>query len=513
MFCSKCGNQINQGEKFCSSCGNPIEIIEPTQPKIDIPKPEKTKKQVNKKVIVLIAIIASMIVVGLIALVAYLSATAPEREMKKALETNDYYTVMTTYDSLVVDGDRETANQLLNEYINNATDIFNEEFDFNKYEEIFSENTVDYEIAFDELYFSTLRDFLSNRFGNMFVSEDSAGLLSADIAIVEIEDSIYSFEEMIESKESYYSGVFLCEFFEYYVKHSKCEDVGAVGCAIEEFSRVISEDKKYNDSIAKSEEIYEKGITYLIDIANNYINQGDYSSAMELLEGDWSIDANDEILIEKINSIRKEYAAQYATKAEEEFKNGDINAAIGNIEAAISIYPNGEYEAKLEEYKLYLPLALYNKENFLSYKYGEGGFSYEESVVGNDNKRYNNVIIIDSYVAKDYWNSDASDLAYTCEYNLDGKYDLVSGIMLLAKDNQNQKYNTYFKAYGDGKLLYTSPSLKSGDLPEEISFNVSGIQKLKFEFYIEISQYNYVSTDMYIGDLVAQKSISIETTE
>ena len=29
MFCGKCGNQINQGEKFCGKCGAPV-IVEPS---------------------------------------------------------------------------------------------------------------------------------------------------------------------------------------------------------------------------------------------------------------------------------------------------------------------------------------------------------------------------------------------------------------------------------------------------------------------------------------------------
>lgn len=499
MFCSKCGNQINLGEKFCSSCGNMIEVIEPTQPEIEIPK-SPDKKKLHKENLVKVGIIAIITIVLFV--FGFLGGTAPEREMKKALETDDYYTVISTYESLLADGEEEKANMMLNDYINDAIIYFNENFsmslvDISNYGEIYDE----------------VLDFLYENYGDIFVNyyEEEyslGGILNS--GIYDIDASLYDFREMVESKVNYYEGLFNKEYL-----YGNDEDYDR-SIVLSRFYGVIEEDVNYESAQEKVKEVYDEYINYLISKADEYMANGDYSATIELLNNAIE-ELNDEYpnddIKSKIDDVLSSYATQYATKAEEEFKNGDINAAIGNIEAAISICPNGEYEGKLEEYKLYLPLALYNKENFLSYKYGEGGFSYEESVVGNDNKKYNNVIIIDSYVAKDYWKSDASDLAFTCEYNLAGKYDLVSGLMLMAKDNQNQKYNTYFKAYGDGKLLYTSPSLKSGDLPETISFDVSGVQKLKLEFYIEISQYNYVSADMYISDLVAQKNIPTDTTE
>ena len=316
----------------------------------------------------------------------------------------------------------------------------------------------------------------------------------------DIAEALNSLQSMVESKYQYFEGL-------YELDPSFKDDDYYYMNALDSFAGVIEEDINYDAAQEKAKEVCNEYINSLIAKADEYIAMGDYSAAVELLnhtmldEEELGIDVN---LKAKFDEVLSTYAEQYVTKAEEEFKNGDVNAAIGNIEAAISIYPEGEYETKLEEYKLYLPLALYNEYNFLTYKYGEGGFDYYESIVGNDNIKYNNIIQIDSYVM-----DDGSDLAFTCEYNLAGKYDSVSGLMLMAKENQNQKLKTYFKAYGDGKLLYTSPSLKAGDLPENISFGVSGVQKLKIEFYIELSQYEYCSGEMYISDLMAKKNIPV----
>lgn len=76
MFCSKCGNQINQGEKFCSGCGTPIAQnvkapivktpLENTKNKSEQPK--KVKKPVNKKVIISVAVIMSIVLVTVISI-------------------------------------------------------------------------------------------------------------------------------------------------------------------------------------------------------------------------------------------------------------------------------------------------------------------------------------------------------------------------------------------------------------------------------------------------------------
>lgn len=67
-------------------------------------------------------------------------------------------------------------------------------------------------------------------------------------------------------------------------------------------------------------------------------------------------------------------------------------------------------------------------------------------------------------------------------YNLEGKYDTVTGTIFLENRTKNSDKISYFEAYGDGKLIYTSPKMTAGVLPQEISFDISGIQKLTLSF-------------------------------
>lgn len=499
MFCSKCGNQINQGERFCSSCGNSIEVVESIQPKIEIPKPPVTKKPINKKVLIPIAVIVSILVIGLIALVAYLGATAPQREMKKALESNNPYIVLETFDNLMADGEYGLAHEMIVDYINEATDNLNNTFTL----------SVDVITDDDEIY-EKIMQFLYDNYGNMFVSvtengtfNEKSGLCDfynidpfyeyeSSYSIVKALDNLYS---MIESKYQYFEGL-------YELDPSFKDDDYYYMNALDSFAGVIEEDINYEAAQEKAKEVCDEYINSLIAKADEYIAMGDYSAAVELLnytildEEELGVDTN---LKAKFDEVLSTYAEQYVAKAEEEFKNGDVNAAIGNIEAAISIYPNGEYEAKLEEYKLYLPFELYNNKNALEYY----GYPFgHETIISNNNVEMTNCL---SYSPPE--NDDGvSECEDSAIYKLDGKYDVVTGTIFISAEEKNEKHIGYFEVYGDGKLIYTSPKTGRGILPQDFSFSVKGVQTLEIK-YCGHQPYMYWPSEIYISNFVAKKNI------
>lgn len=500
MFCSKCGNQINQGEKFCSSCGNPIAIIETEQPKVEFPKSSVTKKSINKKVLIPIVVIVSILVVGLIALVAYLGATAPEREMKKALETNDYYTVITAYENLRADGEFGLADDMIVDYINDATNYLNNNFKMSV------EGISDDDEIYEEIMW-----FLYENYDNMFVIVDEygtffeSGLMDNDDfwndeQHSDIAEALNGLESMMASKYQYFEGL-----YELDPSFKEDDEEFYYMNALDSFAGVIEEDINYESAQEKAKEICEDYVNSLIAKADEYIAMGDYSAAVELLnntildEEELGVDTN---LKAKFDEVLSTYAAQYAAKAEEEFKNGDINAAIGNIEAAILIYPNGEYEAKLKEYELYKPFALYKEFNVLK-EDGDGSveFDIEHRIYANDGTEMSNCMSI----CADY------ESVGSVTYYLNGKYDVVTGKYFISQADKSDANTSYFEAYGDGKLLYTSPKIKAGVLPQDISFSVKGIQTLEIRWYGN-SYYSWYSTG-YLSNFVAKKNIPTDTTE
>lgn len=489
MFCSKCGNQINQDEKFCSSCGNIIGAYEHIQPKNEIPKPTAIKKTISKKVIIPVAVIASILVIGLIALVSFFGASAPEREMKKALETNDYYTIMTAYENLVADGKYETAVRILNDYVEDAIDYLNNNFTMSV-DEISDDDEINYEIL----------DFLYNNYGDMFVTfyeeygyADLGGLINS--GCTGIEASLIKFENMVASKYQYYKGL-----YEFNPSFKEDDEKYYYMNALDSFSGVMEEDINYEAAQEKAEEVCDEYINSLIAKADEYIAMGDYSAAVELLNN--TILDEEELAITnlkaKIDEVLSSYAVQYATKAEEEFKSGDVNAAIGNIEAAISIYSKGKYEAKLEEYKLYLPFELYKKDNIISYN--DVSF-YSGCKTANNNKEYCNLV---------GFSHDDFDESGFIEYDLAGNYSTVSGTTFITlKENFGTDFNGYFEVYGDGKLLYKSTTMRVGVQPQNFSIDVTGVQRLELKTYSNSIYY----MNIYISNFVAKKNIPTGTTE
>lgn len=66
MYCNKCGNKINDNERFCKYCGAPIQKVnEPVEyEKIDVPLQKQTNK--NSKWFLFILVLALLIIVAVV---------------------------------------------------------------------------------------------------------------------------------------------------------------------------------------------------------------------------------------------------------------------------------------------------------------------------------------------------------------------------------------------------------------------------------------------------------------
>ena len=495
MNCENCGMKIFDGEKFCRYCGTPVNNEQQQQ---------KSKKPVNKKMLIPVVTAVAVVLAGIIALSIYLSSTKVEREMGKALDSGDYDSVVQTFFELDEDGKRYEAKEAIREFIKEATDTLNNEFSFSV-DGITDANEIE-----DELI-DAFAIFCTNRWGNLFFdyNNDYGGFYY--FGVLNDVDELYGFYEMCKSKYYYYAG-------QYYMNSATMENYDNYYDAVEEFLSVLKNDTNYSDAQEKATDALNKFVDAFITLADGYIAEGDFSSAMELLEE--ASNYIDEELTEygytysetistKIEETRKSYAAQYAAKAEEAFKNGDVNAAIGNIEAAIAIYPNGEYETKLSEYQLYLPYALYTEANCLNIEEkGDiwGPLCFDRNNQSNDNREMSHVI--EWYKDEAYYHDSDSSASIIANYNLAGKFDTVSGVIFLPRNSRDTSFTGYFEAYGDGKLIYTSPKITAGVLPQDINFSVTGVQRLQIAFHGQGTGRSWPSGLRFgVSNLVAQKNI------
>ncbi len=475
MICKNCGNEIKQNEKFCTKCGSPV-----TQNTVNTPDVKPVNSNLNGKKIGIIAGVGVIAVIIIAVLAFVISNAAATREFDDALNSGDAYSVNSLYSESYENNSRK------NKY-DKAIAQFLEDVKENL-------NSTDFETDAATLADETVTGYVKEQYGTLILSEDTPNISqSVSVGNQELWDEIMM---LIESKTEYCRGVYS------YKTDNNYQD------AISSFSLVNENDSLFENAKTMIGECVDAYIDSTLKQVDEYINNGDLSGGIDLLETAkaWLDEngVNSEEIQTKINEVLVAYAEKYAANAENAFKEHDVNAAIGNIEVAMELQPdNADYKTKYDTYQQYLPFYLYDEENCLSVE-EEGDFwgflSFDETHTSNDNKEM-------SHCIKWYNNSDDNTVSIAANYVLEGKYDVVSGKIFLPTDDRDTNFSGYFKAYGDGKLIYTSPTITKNVLPQNVSFSVTGVQRLKINFYGEgTGGFLSSSPDFCVSNLTAQKT-------
>lgn len=480
MYCKKCGAALQDGQKFCTKCGTALNVSNesvdsafytgvPVTAPVSAPavqrKPVNTKKV--KTVAIAVLILAIIAAVG----ITVLKITAPTREMnatlngKTASEVN--YLYASENDSRAI----EKYDKAINRFLISATDDINAQ--------TFSDS--------DEVY-----NYIKEEYGDLIDSEDGDS--------IEPSISDYNAAEWENLQNIYSSKIAYC----WGISSLEDEEPEA---AIDYFQRVIDTDACYSqaqDELSKCVDLYVK---QTLEEAESLIADGNISEALDTINqiNDYLEEkglTSDEIQ-NKLTETKNSYANSYVKKAEECFNSKDADGAIGNMDVAVELCPdNEEYKSKKAEYEAYVPFYLYIEDNCLSTEKDDefyGILEFNVHRVSNNNKdMYNSIVWYNN-------NTDGANASAAVNYNLDGKYDTVSGTLFLTKHSKDSESKGYFKAYGDGKLIYTSPKMTKDVLPKDISFSVKDVHKLKIKFYLkEVSGFG---SSAYFGlsGLTAQK--------
>lgn len=526
MFCSKCGKQNADTSAFCAGCGaplknvqqpvqavqptapvqnnapvqpaQPVRVAQPLQPMRPVTPVVKTnnKKAVSKKKIIIISVLSVLLVVALAVSGFFIYNSAATSKFKKAVANKDISEMYSLYKD-ADDSKREKYNTIVSNTINEISqDLNNHSFDGE-----YDENGDAVMVYLTSKWGSLVPETLSEeaweeeglaKFTTAPKTDNSNSKVEISGSLAGTREFSYSMwtdlYDLAKSKANYCKAMY---------SYNVAKDYDA---AIKYFSLVIIEDTTYNTSVDMSTTCVSVIFDEALQKANADFDSGNTENALNTLkevQESLSQYGDSQERSDAIDAAIASYAESYMKKAEEYLKAGDVEAAIGHVEAAIAINPNGGYEDKLEEYKKYLPLKLYDEDNVLAEVERNSlavvGFN-ENSVVANDNKTYDNCT---------YFNPsgfEPSELFYSIEYNLSGNYNTVTGTIIVPQQYKSLDQEFYFEAYGDGKLLYTSPKSGCGILPQEFSFDVSGVQRL------EIRCYGY-GGHFYISDFIAKKTV------
>lgn len=479
MYCKKCGAALQDGQKFCTKCGAALNVSNESVDNASyngapvtapVSAPAVQRKPVNTKKVKTVAI--TVLVLAIIAAVGItvLKITAPTREMNAALNGKTASEVNYLYSSENDSRTIEKYDKAINRFLISATDDINAQ--------TFSDE--------DAVY-----NYIDEKYGDLIDSDDGD---SIDPSISEYNATEWeNLQNMFCSKLDYYRGI------------SSLEDEEPE-VAIDYFQRVIDTDECYSqvqDELSKCVDLYVK---QTLEEAENLIADGNITEALDKIN-----QINDYLeekgltsyeVQNKLTETKNSYANSYVKKAEECFNAKDADGAIGNMDVAVELSPdNEEFKSKKAEYEAYVPFYLYIEDNCLSTERDEefyGILEFDQYRVSNNNKDMYNSI-------KWYNNTEGANTSAAVNYNLDGKYDTVSGTLFLTKDSKDSESKGYFKAYGDGKLIYTSPKMTKDVLPKNISFSVKDVHKLKIKFYSKEAGGFWSSAVFGVSGLTAQK--------
>lgn len=235
--------------------------------------------------------------------------------------------------------------------------------------------------------------------------------------------------------------------------------------ALESAKSKVSDTKKLDDKIAEVKAAERTG--KIKEIEDDYDQWGDtdytIDSINELLE-DYPNDAEIEALLDKYADI---YADEVIEDAQYWADSNDYDYAAEKVEAALEKIPGNK---KLTDYLATLGESAPAKLSDLSL--GGKGFSLAdkemEDTKGNTYPEDNTI-----------YSSDGTDKEYTAEYALDKKYTLLKGRVAPALEF-NKDASVKVEVICDGKTEATY-TIKASDYYSSIDVDVTGVSKLVFK--------------------------------
>lgn len=130
-------------------------------------------------------------------------------------------------------------------------------------------------------------------------------------------------------------------------------------------------------------------------------------------------------------------------------------------------------------------LAYYNKSN------NTDGFKFRRVDTAKDNlgNEYIDPMRIMRSCQTKYWES----------YMLTEDYSTFSGTLFIDYEDRSSRTTCSVRVYGDGELLYSSPTMTAGVQPVDFSVDISGVDELKLEVNGKWSS-SYSWLGVYIAD-------------
>ena len=263
MFCNKCGREVSDNAKFCSYCGTQFDTFNSLHGTESAIKGQNKplKRKINKKMLTIAAVAVVIVAVGITGYKLYTSSIA---EMNRAIKSGNYSTALEIYeDELKYD-----------ELTNKTLELLN--ISLAELQAKYEAGALSYEEILERL------GLLSN-FGNAnFNTEISA---------------------IRKSVENQHQVANLTAVADEYLQSE------VYTAAIDNYNSALAIDPTAEATLAGLEQASNKYRAALLKDAAEYEEKGDYSSALNILEGGLSYLENDSELLNEIETLQARYRA------------------------------------------------------------------------------------------------------------------------------------------------------------------------------------------------------------
>ena len=237
-------------------------------------------------------------------------------------------------------------------------------------------------------------------------------------------------------------------------------------------SALNSIDSSWSD-YKKASELRQKAVLGMLnEKASGYMATGDYEAIIQLVNSNLdNVNGDAEIKRTYVSAVSS-YRDQITTEAEQAYQSSGYAQALSIVNRGLSVL-NGDAVllALRSQYEAMAPVSLTSLTRFLSESHGSVGVTAADKL-GNS---YDDCIIYDYGYSEDRGDIYVLNYAYS---SFRGTIFVPSNRSSGYDDWVNEHINYYLKIYGDGKLLYTSPSMLSTQYPVDFDIDVSGVDQL-----------------------------------
>lgn len=449
MFCDKCGTKIDDNATVCPKCGNETPNASHNTAKIKKPISKKTKIKLILAIIVIIIVVVPIMIFA-----------SPSARIVSSFYGNNCSKASQIYFDNFSQGDSSFILDIgLNKVIDSTADkLMASKISYDEAEEII--------LTIDNMNISKLRNKLAetvDKISDIKIFEEAKQLIEEGKYMEAIEkyesipedSSIYDevAAEIEKAKESFQTNA-LSEM-EGYIKDNDFDGAASLIFSVKSHDM----DDIYTEIMAK----FCGGVNERVTA---YLESNEYSEAEDFIDDIEDKFPNEDKIAEIKDGLKANYETVILNKAEAEFQNQNYEKAASIMEEALAQdEENTKFSDKYNEYKSYLPAFISDMNYFSKGTYSSIDTNYSD-LKDNTGKSYQRIYCVDDYA----------------EYLLNGNYTNFDGIAGVAYDRRSTDESNFFEVYGDGVLLYTSPTFKSGTMPQAFSINVTGVKILKISY-------------------------------